>query len=199
MGFRVVWSEHRNAQSPVPGPVDVGFAQSMIAHHDQAVTMAQIVLGDGSSKVSGLARTILTKQLLEIGQMRGWLALWGKPILPATRGVDWMLLGKTTPDEALAKYLLECRTSNGSMPGLATSEELNTLRSSSGPARDRLFLQLMLRHHQGALPMARFAIDNAGIPAVRSLAAEIVFEQSGELASMALLLRSMSARSAQAD
>lgn len=131
--------------------------------------------------------------------MRGWLALWGKPILPATRGLDWMLLGKTRPDEALAKYLLECRTSNGGMPGLATPEELNALRSSSGPARDSLFLQLMLRHHQGGLPMARFAVGNVRAPAVRSLAAEIVFEQSEELASMALLLRSMSSRSAQAD
>lgn len=192
VGVRTCWSEYQNAQSILPNAVDVGFAQSMIGHHDQAVAMAQIVLGDGSSRVTGLARNILTKQLLEIGQMRGWLAVWGKPLLPATRSMDWMLLGKTPPDKALAKYLLECRDSKVDMPGLATTAELNALRSSTGPARDLLFLQLMQRHHFGALPMARFAANNAKIPAVRSLATEIVFEQSEELVTIALRLRALS-------
>jgi uncharacterized protein (DUF305 family) len=193
MGIRACWNEHQNAQLILPSPIDVGFSQSMIRHHDQAVLMAQVVLSDSNSKVSGLARTILTKQLLEIGQMRGWLAIWGKPVLPSTRGMDWMLLGKAPPYTLLAQYLLECRNSNGGMPGLATTAEFNALRASSGTARDKLFLQLMQRHHLGALPMARFAVANTKIPAVHSLATEITFEQSEELYLITLLLRSMNA------
>ena len=75
------------------------------------------------------------------------------------------------------------------MPGLATAEELQRLRSLQGAARDQLFLQLMVRHHQGGLPMAEFAAYNAATPAVRMLAAQMVVEQTQEMATMALLAR----------
>ena len=75
------------------------------------------------------------------------------------------------------------------MPGLATSEELNRLRGLDGEARDRLFLELMLRHHQGALPMAHFAARNAETQVVRTLAAQIEVQQAQEVGAMALLLR----------
>ncbi|MBV8063052.1 MAG: DUF305 domain-containing protein, partial [Nevskia sp.] len=172
-----------------PDAVDVGFAQFMGSHHDQAVTMTSILLDQGSTRLTGLARAIHTAQLIEIGQMKGWLQLWGKPQLPATRQMDWMLLGQAPPDAALKQYLLDCKAAPGGMPGLATSEELNRLRALDGDERDRLFLELMIRHHQGALPMARFASLNARIPAVRMLAAQILLQQTEELGSMALLLR----------
>ncbi|MBW8811542.1 MAG: DUF305 domain-containing protein, partial [Lysobacter sp.] len=60
-----------------------------------------------------------------------------------------------------------------------------------GEERDRLFLALMIRHHQGALPMARFAATNAAVPAVRSLAAQIAFDQAQEIERMARLLSAM--------
>jgi len=47
----------------------------------------------------------------------------------------------------------------------------------------------MIRHHQGALPMAHFAARNAQVPAVRSLAAQMVLQQAEELSAMSLLLR----------
>ncbi|MDR3414600.1 MAG: DUF305 domain-containing protein [Nevskia sp.] len=73
------------------------------------------------------------------------------------------------------------------MPGLATNDELNRLRSLDGDPRDRLFLQLMTRHHQGALPMAHFAAHNAGTTAVRTLATQIEVQQLEELGVMAML------------
>ncbi|HZR33907.1 MAG TPA: DUF305 domain-containing protein [Nevskia sp.] len=174
---------------PAPGPVDIGFAQAMRGHHDQAVVMTQILLGGGSTRLASLARTIQTDQLIEIGQMKGWLLLWNKPLLPSRAGMDWMLLGRTPPDAALTRYLADCRASSGGMPGLASSEELNRLRALDGGERDRLFLELMLRHHQGALPMAHFAARNAETAAVRTLAAQIEVQQAQELGAMALLLR----------
>lgn len=180
---------HAASVPQAQGAVDVGFAQFMGSHHDQAVVMTQILLDHGSSKLGGLARSIQTAQLIEIGEMKGWLLLWGQPLLPATRGMDWMLLGKGPPDAELARYLLDCKSAAGGMPGLATSEELNRLRALDGDERDHLFLELMVRHHQGALPMAHFAARNAQLPAVRSLAAQMVFQQTEELSTMSLLLR----------
>ncbi|WP_051362348.1 DUF305 domain-containing protein [Solimonas soli] len=177
------------ASSPAPDPVDVGFAQAMRAHHDQAIVMTQILLGRGDTPLAGLARAIQSAQLLEIGQMKGWLQLWRQPLLPATPGMDWMLFGREPPDAALKRYLSDCRDAAGGMPGLATQEELERLRRLDGPVRDRLFLGLMIRHHEGGLPMARFAARNAGSDAVRALGAEIVAQQTQELATMALALQ----------
>lgn len=172
-----------------PSAVDIGFAQFMRGHHDQAIVMTEILLSDRSSKLAGLASAMQAAQLIEIGQMKGWLQLWGKPLLPASDSMDWMLLGKEPPDEALSRYLIACRNSPGGMPGLATVEELQRLRTLRGEERDRLFLQLMQKHHQGGLPMAQFAAYNARTPAVRTMAAQMVVEQTQELAAMAVLAR----------
>nr|WP_277346271.1 DUF305 domain-containing protein [Solimonas marina] len=175
-----------------PGPVDIGFAQFMRSHHDQAVVMTQIMLARGNTQLTGLLRAIQTAQLIEIGEMKGWLLLWQRPLLPATTSMDWMLLGKTAPDAALSRYLSDCRASPGGMPGLASAAQLDELRRLDGAARDRLFLQLMIRHHQGGLPMAHFAARNAETVAVRTLAADIEAHQAQELAWMTLLTQRLS-------
>lgn len=187
-GHRFATGAHPSQAIAAPGPVDIGFAQSMRGHHDQAVVMSRILLDHGPTRLTGLARSIQSAQLIEIGEIKGWLLLWGKPLLPATAGMNWMLLGRTPPDASLSRYLADCRTAGG-MPGLASSDELNQLRSLDGDERDRLFLQLMTRHHQGALPMAHFAALNAETPAVRALAAQIEVQQMEELGAMALLAR----------
>ncbi|WP_169577502.1 DUF305 domain-containing protein [Sinimarinibacterium sp. CAU 1509] len=177
-----------------PGAVDEGFAQSMALHHQQAITMAQLMLDGRPTRLSLLARRIQGAQALELGEMRGWLQAWGKPLLPNSRSMGWMLLGDRSPDAALVQYLLDCEKSETGMPGLATNAELNRLRTSSGDERDRLFLQMMLDHHQGGIPMARFAADNAKIAVVRRLAARIVLDQSEEIASMRLLMQAADLR-----
>src|SRR3546814_11129538 len=134
----------------------------MRGHHDQAVVMTQILLGRGTTRLVGLARSIQTAQLIEIGEMKGWLLLWGKPVLPATTSMDWMLFGKNAPDAELARYLSDCRSSPGGMPGMASTQELNELRKLAGEARDPLFLQLMVRHHKGGLQIGREAWGGRG-------------------------------------
>ncbi|MFA5939626.1 MAG: DUF305 domain-containing protein [Sinimarinibacterium sp.] len=174
-----------------PGPVDIGFAQSMGVHHQQAIAMAQMLLDGRPTPLAGLARAIVYAQLAEIGEMRGWLRLWEKPWLPVTRSMDWMLLGDAPPDAVLQKYLLDCRRSPTGMTGMATDVELGRLRTLEGRPRDELFLKLMLQHHRGGIPMAQFAAHNARLAAVRTLAANMAVEQSEEVARILMTLNAM--------
>lgn len=195
-GASLHWVWQRHPAQPAlaaPNAVDLGFTQAMLVHHQQAVLMTQLLLARGETRFPGLARSIQTAQLVELGQMKGWLQLWQAPLLPSRHGMDWMRLGRNPPDEALQRYLLDCQRAPGGMPGLASSDEIDQLRRLDGAARDALFLELMIRHHQGALPMARFAAINAGTPALRGLATQILAQQAEELAQMSLLQRALGA------
>ena len=66
------------------------------------------------------------------------------------------------------------------MPGMASDEELTALRAATGPQLDVLFLQLMLRHHQGGAGMLEYAAERAAVPQVRNLAAQMLRSQTTE-------------------
>ncbi len=180
----------------MPGPVDIGFAQAMSLHHQQAIGMAQLMLDGRPTPLATLARSIAAAQQLELGEMRGWLRLWGQALLPPSRSMDWMLLGKAPPSEELLQYLLDCQRAPSGMSGLATDAEILQLRQLDGRARDAHFLKLMLAHHQGGIPMARFTAEQADVAVVRELAARVVLEQSEEIA---LILRIQQAMAAAAE
>jgi uncharacterized protein (DUF305 family) len=63
---------------------------------------------------------------------------------------------------------------------MATDEELAALRAATGPQLDVLFLQLMLRHHEGGAGMLAYAAERAAVPQVRNLAAQMQRSQSTE-------------------
>jgi uncharacterized protein (DUF305 family) len=159
---------------PEPGSVDVGFAQDMTVHHQQAVTMASWERDRTTDPVlHQLAADIEATQLGQIGRMQGWLSLWGAAALPPGEHMAWM----TEPghDHGAA-------SANGvnTMPGMASEEELAALRAASGPELDVLFLQLMLRHHQGGAEMLSYAAEHASVPQVRNLAGQMLRSQSVE-------------------
>lgn len=169
------------ADTEAPSPIDVGFAQSMSLHHQQAIAMAQLLLEGSPSPLAPLAKQIAYTQLQELGEMRGWLRLWGEPLHPPQVRMDWMLLGSRPPDQELLQYLLACEQSPTGMSGLATIEEMQALRQLSGRARDRRFLEMMLAHHEGGLPMAHFASAEARLSVVRELALRAAREQTREV------------------
>ncbi len=163
---------------PAAGSVDVGFAQDMSRHHLQAVEMANLA-GTRSTdpEVQQLAFDISATQTNQTGRMQGWLTLWGQPV--TNREVmTWM--GDGEHDHAMAE--------GGLMPGMATEEELTELRSTRGADFDVLFLQLMIRHHQGGLDMAQYGEQHAGEAVVRGLARSIAATQSAETTTMATML-----------
>ena len=75
------------------------------------------------------------------------------------------------------------------MPGMATQAEVDKLQTMTGKAMDVYFLQLMLRHHQGGLPMAQYGAEHASESYVRNAAQKMVAGQSAEIVLMERLLR----------
>jgi uncharacterized protein (DUF305 family) len=179
--------------SPAIDSVDAGFARDMSQHHLQAVEMANLAATRSTdAEVQRLAFDISATQTNQVGRMQGWLTLWG---LPLTGGdlMAWMSDGAMSDGAmdhgAMAGHDMPSTAADGAvMPGMATETELAELRSLSGTAFDVMFLQLMIRHHQGGLEMAQYGEAHAGQAAVRSLAGSIVAAQSAETATMEQML-----------
>lgn len=153
--------------------LEAGFARDMMVHHDQAVTMALLIRDRTEDPVMrSIATDMALTQQGQIGQMFGWLNLWGLPATGPQPAMAWM--GHPT---------------TGLMPGMATPEQIANLERLTGPAADIAFLHLMIPHHQAAFPMAQAALDGSDIPAVRDLARQILAAQDVEIATMQKLLQ----------
>lgn len=154
---------------------DVRFMQEMIAHHAQALEMAGLVPGrTGRAVIERLAERIRASQIAEIGRMRRWLEARGLPV----------------PDTAAAHT---GHADHGGMPGMATPEELARLAVLSGDRFDRMFLELMIRHHEGALTMVADLREGGGgqEPEVFMLASEVDADQRAEIARMRRILTTL--------
>lgn len=159
--------------------VDAGFARDMSAHHDQAVQMAGYTRDHTDNpSIKLLAYDIETAQYVELGQMQGWLDGWGLSRSSSIPQMSWIQ----------GHDHLEA---DGLMPGMATQSEINKLLSLTGKPLDIYFLQLMIRHHQGGIPMAQYAAEHASQPYVRDLARKMVQNQSNEIVTMEQLLRQL--------
>jgi uncharacterized protein (DUF305 family) len=112
---------------------DVEFMQGMISHHAQALEMTELLATRTESDLMRkLALRIELSQDDEIRMMQGWLAARGEKVTDVHA------------HHAAGAHL---------MPGMLTPEEMDLLRNAKGVAFDRLFLELMIKHHQGALTM----------------------------------------------
>ncbi len=167
-----------------PGPIAVGFAQDMAVHHQQAVLMSDLAQSRAGPAVRSFADAILIGQSRELGLMRGWLALWGKPQV-SPHPMAWMS-GRGSPMHAAAGGT-QSGPHTHAMPGMASPEEINRLTTSSGKKFDILYLQLMIRHHEGGIAMAR-AATHANLRAVRRAAEGTYVEQLQDIARMRALL-----------
>jgi uncharacterized protein (DUF305 family) len=74
------------------------------------------------------------------------------------------------------------------MPGLASQADIDTLLASSGAAADKLFVDLMVAHHQGGIHMAQYAVDHANVIEVRRLAFAMITAQTDEINEMRALV-----------
>ncbi|MFC7516677.1 DUF305 domain-containing protein [Herbaspirillum sp. GCM10030257] len=137
------------------------FLDTMAAHHQSAIEMAQLVEKRSShDELKQMAKKIIDDQQDEIKQMTEWKNQW-------------------YPDKGDAI--------NMKMPGMAESMKgmsVEKLEASTGDPFDAMFLDMMTRHHQGAVKMAQSALTKAKHPEVKKTAQKVIDEQKKEIAQM---------------
>lgn len=147
---------------------DIAFAQGMIPHHEQAIEMADIVLAapDADPRVTELANQVKAAQAPEIEELGRWLDDWG-----AERSSE--------------------HSGHAGMDGMMSEEEMRALGDAAGPEVDRLFLEQMIAHHQGAIEMAQTETESGQDAGAVEMAQTIVDTQQDEIETMQELLASM--------
>ncbi|MCT4353825.1 DUF305 domain-containing protein [Streptomyces sp. Je 1-79] len=140
-----------------PNAADHTYAQMMIVHHRQALTMTALAPERaGSDQVKKVAARITAAQQPEIGAMEGWLKANGGA--REQSGHD-----------------------HHTMPGMATEAQLAQLRNAKGAAFDELFLKLMITHHEGAVTMATEVLGNGNNVLVEEMANDVIAQQTAEI------------------
>lgn len=167
--------EFADLEPPAHTDADVAFMQGMIQHHAQALLMTSLVpTRTDSPDVPRLARRMEISQEGEIEQMQAWLEERGEEA-PGVHRVHGHAHGPRVGEL---------------MPGMATQAQLQRLRAARGERFDRLFLELMIRHHRGALTMVRqLELQGGGLePNVDAFARHVEADQVIEIGRMEDLL-----------
>lgn len=180
------------AQAPeLNRSIDIGYVQSMLQHHNQALVMSSLIEKDASVPVAELARRIKLAQKSEIEQITGWLIALETPVLPASGDwMSWMRQADRLLNINERLYLERCAADPSGMEGLATQAQLKQLADKTLPLQEReaLFLRLMIKHHQGAVAMSTLPARHAATRFVRHLSAHVIQSQSNEVGLMNRLL-----------
>ncbi len=149
---------------------DVSFAQQMIPHHQQAVEMADLALSrETSPEVKKLAEQIKAAQGPEIEMMSMWLQSWGAP----------MEMGEDHSGHDMGGM---------DMSGMMSDDDMQALADAQGAEFDRMWLEMMIAHHQGAISMAEQVKAASSNADVTSLAGAVMTGQAEEIDTMQKLL-----------
>jgi uncharacterized protein (DUF305 family) len=150
-------------------PFDLRFLDNMIVHHQNAVIMAQTMIADSQRpELRDLAQRIIVAQQREIEQMRQWRRDW------------YGAAGTSTMPEAMMEQMGSGRMMN--------REQMRQMMGGSVDF-DRMFLQMMIPHHEGAIDMAQLALEQAEHSEIKTLAQDIVTTQRAEIQEMQTYLR----------
>ncbi|MEU1971051.1 DUF305 domain-containing protein [Microbacterium sp. NPDC019599] len=174
-----------------PNAADIGFARDMQVHHTQAIEMAmEIYRKTEDDDVQRMAYDIATSQAGQRGEMFDWLVQWGLPQSSTDPLMAWMTDasghggGHGATSESMTDEELRAAM------GMASADEIAQLQAATGTEADCLYLALMIRHHEGAIPMAEAVIELGSVPRVLAVAEGIKAGQTAEIDAM----RSVQAR-----
>ena len=146
---------------------DVEFVQGMIPHHEDAIRMADMVTSSAvSAATADLVSDIRAAQEPEIAQLRGLLSQWG------------------VEENPHAMHMMD----DASMHGMMTQDDYRALESAVGVVFERMWLEMMIEHHQGAVQMSEVVLADGKHPVVRELATAIAAVQRDEISRMTALL-----------
>ena len=191
VAFNGSWiTQSEDSDLPGDSSAEPGFARDMQVHHAQAVEIALVVRDRTDDPViRTIAYDIATAQQQQMGQMYAWLELWGLSQTGRRSPMTWMSTGMnesaSAKDSMAADMMLQ---PDGRMPGMATDDELAQLRSLEGRAAEKLFLSLMIRHHEGGVVMAESVLALSEVPVVMDLAESMAAAQASEIEQMKRLL-----------
>ena len=175
-------------RTPADGSAEAGFARDMATHHAQAVEMAFVLRDTTTDAVlRPLTADIIVTQSAQRGMFMAWLQQWGLPqASPGTR-MAWMGRDGGSHSTSSSSHENGAHTAIG-MPGMATEAELDALRHATGREAEVLFLQLMIRHHEGGVLMAKALLSQSSRQEVVDLARSIDSSQAGEIQAMTHML-----------
>lgn len=149
------------------GKPDLDFMQGMIPHHQGAIEMSKVVLQFGKdAEVKALAENVIKAQEGEIALMKVWLEKTDKSTLVES------------PEAA-----------KGNTDAMNTMMKNMSMTYSDDADVD--YIKGMIPHHQGAIDMAKVALQYAKDPDVLKLAGEVVKAQEGEISFMQDWLKRM--------
>lgn len=164
-------------RTPSDDSPEAGFARDMQVHHAQAVEMALMIRDKTSDPtLRAVSYDIITSQQQQIGQMFAFLNSWNLSQTSSSPPMAWMS-GARMP-----------MGPDGQMPGMASARDMKRLAAATGRPAERLFLRLMIRHHQAGIAMAKAVIDASDRADVETLASSIVTSQRAEILQMQQLL-----------
>lgn len=158
---------------------DLMFAEMMIPHHEQAVEMSQLAASRTSNaEVLSLAKQIEAAQAPEITQMQSWIDSSGASA-GSDGGMGMGLEGMDPMDHGMG------------MGGMLTDEQMTALENASGAEFEKLYLEGMIQHHEGAISMARM-VTNSNNAEAKKLGDAIVKTQTAEIEKMQQMLATSS-------
>lgn len=145
---------------------DAMFTMMMIPHHEQAIEMSELVLGrdDIDPEIVELAEEIIAAQDPEIELMEQWLDDWGVPSMGGAMGGGH---GGGHGD--------------GAPGGMMSDDDLDAIEDAEGDEAERLYLEGMIEHHEGAIDMAQDVLDDGESTDVADLAETIIETQQVEI------------------
>ena len=162
-----------------PNAADIGFARDMQVHHAQAVEMAMVeYAATGNDDLRYTAYDIATGQASQSGEMYDWLVQWGVAPYGSDPLMQWMQEAPGHHDAPSDATDEELRAAMG----MATEQDLARLRETAGTDEgDCLFIELMTRHHEGAIEMTDAIAELGSNPRVRQVASAMAETQQREI------------------
>jgi uncharacterized protein (DUF305 family) len=180
-----------SAPTPTSDSAAAGFLRDMQVHHAQAVEMALLVRDRTDDEtIRTIAYDMAITQASQSGAMYGLLDAWSLPQRSPLPAMAWT--EQPALDGSEASHEMDPEAPAG-MPGMATPEQLAALRDAGGDDAVRLFLELMIPHHEGGLEMADAVLARTDVPQVVSLATGIRNAQQAEIVVMQDLLAALPA------
>lgn len=180
--------------SPTTDSAEAGFARDMQVHHAQAIEMAMTIHRTTENEdVRMLAYDIATAQAGQRGEFASWLIAWG---LPASGEplMTWMADTDAHAQHGGAPVSSATDAELRAQMGMATDDELARLSAATGSEADCLFLELMIRHHEGAIPMARALREIGRDARALQVAGAIESTQTAEIDAMNALRADLACR-----